>query len=66
MQAHERELQALKRKNITNKKELQIKRNRITAQLSRDRKKLESDFMIDKLISMIKKEKALKALAGPT
>ena len=42
--ALERELDALKKKNL-NKKDLQIQRNRITAQLSRDRKKLEMDFL---------------------
>lgn len=42
--ALEKELESLKRKNL-NKKDLQIQRNRITAQLSRDRKKLEMDYL---------------------
>lgn len=40
----EKELEALKKKNL-NKKDLQVQRNRITAQLSRDRKKLETDYL---------------------
>lgn len=49
--ALENELQALKRKNL-NKKDLQIQRNRITAQQSRDRKKLEMDYLKNGFIQM--------------
>ncbi|CDW74187.1 UNKNOWN [Stylonychia lemnae] len=45
------ELQQLKKLNL-NKKDLQIQRNRITAQLSRDRKKLENDYLKDELVHM--------------
>lgn len=41
VQKYEGELQALKKRQSITKKELQIHRNRLTAQLSRDRKKLE-------------------------
>ena len=34
------------------KKELQIHRNRITAQLSRDRKKVEYDFIRNKCVTL--------------
>ena len=40
----ERALDTLRAKNIS-KKELQSKRNRLTAQLSRDRQKLEMSFL---------------------
>lgn len=44
VQELEKELDTLKKKNL-NKKELQIQRNRITAQLSRDRKRVELDYL---------------------
>ena len=34
------------------RKELQIQRNRITAQLSRDRKKIENDFLREEIIRL--------------
>lgn len=37
-------LDHLKKLNL-NKKDLQIRRNRLTAQLSRDRKKIETDYI---------------------
>ena len=40
-----------------NKKELQIKRNRITAQLSRDRKSLEYSYLMNQVIALRKKVK---------
>lgn len=45
----QQELQLLKKKNL-GKKDLQIQRNRITAQLSRDRKKLETDILREELV----------------
>eukprot|EP00347_Sterkiella_histriomuscorum_P024269 403331717 len=53
------ELQELKKKNL-NKKDLQIQRNRITAQLSRDRKKLENDYLRDELVKMKNKVRKIK------
>jgi hypothetical protein len=52
------ELEVLKKVEI-NKKDLQIARNRITAQLSRDRKKIEGDYTKQEFISMKRKIQSL-------
>lgn len=48
----EEQLLALKRQKNLNKKDLQVQRNRITAQLSRDRKILETEFMRKELLKL--------------
>jgi hypothetical protein len=50
----EDQLLALKRQKNLSKKDLQVQRNRITAQLSRDRKILETEFMRKELLKMRK------------
>ena len=47
----EEELENLKLKSLS-KKDLQIQRNRLTAQLSRDRKKIEYDYLISQCLQM--------------
>ena len=42
----------LKTKKNMNKKELQKKRNRITAQLSRDRKNIEYSYLLNALVAL--------------
>jgi hypothetical protein len=57
VQEQEQELQVLKSLKKMPKKELQIKRNRITAQLSRDRKQLEYTYLMNQVVSLRKKLK---------
>lgn len=51
VQKLEQELDDLKKLNL-NKKDLQVKRNRLTAQLSRDKKKAEGDYLKEKHVEM--------------
>ena len=62
VQEQEEELQALKRRQNITKKDLQIHRNRITAQLSRDRKKLEQDFLKMELVRARQKVRHLELM----
>eukprot|EP00347_Sterkiella_histriomuscorum_P015800 403355634 len=57
----EQELQLLKLKGM-DKKDLQINRNRITAQLSRDKKKVEIDYIKDKIINLENKIRLVQHL----
>ena len=60
----EDELNDLKNQNIS-KRELQSQRNRLTAQISRDRQKLEMNFLKAKVVNYLRLLKRLERKLKP-